>query len=152
MEQTESTSLFGLSIDPNSKVHLAEAARWGKFLAIVGFIMCALIVVFGLFAATMMGTLMSAYGPGYGSASAGIGGFLTVLYIIIALVYFFPCLFLYRFATNTKLALASNDQDKLNYSFQNLKAMLRYMGIIMIIGLVLWGLVILAAIAGSAFR
>jgi len=156
MEQTENSSLFGLSIDPNSKLHLAEAARWGKFLAIVGFVMCGFIVLVGVFAGSIFTSLSSGYGTtGYGNGmstgmAAGVGGAMLVVYLIIALIYFFPCLFLFRFATNAKIALATNDQDKLNASFQNLKAMLRYMGIIMIIMLVIWGLLILTFLASAA--
>jgi hypothetical protein len=35
MEQDQSSSLFGLSIDPAAKSHLSDAARWAKFLAII---------------------------------------------------------------------------------------------------------------------
>jgi hypothetical protein len=43
-EQNQESSLFGFGIDQSSRAHLAEAAKWAKFLAIVGFVMCGLIV------------------------------------------------------------------------------------------------------------
>ena len=151
MEQNDNLSLFGLSIDPTAKAHLGEAARWGKFLAIMGFILCGLFVVMGLFFSTMMaslGTYSSSYGSG---AASGIGALMAIVYIIVALVYFFPCLFLFRFANKMKIALLTNEQDSLNGSFQNLKAFLRYFGIITIIFLVLWVLGILTTLAGAGF-
>ncbi|MGZ3959608.1 MAG: hypothetical protein ACXVBT_17095, partial [Flavisolibacter sp.] len=48
MDQEQSTELFSLQIDSMTKTHLAETARWGRFLAIVGFIMCGLIVLGGI--------------------------------------------------------------------------------------------------------
>ena len=154
MEQAGNSSLFGLSIDSNSKLHLAEAARWGRFLAIIGFILCGLIVLLGLFAGTMFATLAGAYstneyGPSGAGMMAGMGGIFSVLFIVMALIYFFPCLFLFRFASNMKTALLTNEQDKLNASFQNLKACLRFVGILTIIILCFYILGILFSVAGA---
>ncbi|MBS1655224.1 MAG: hypothetical protein JSU05_10295 [Bacteroidetes bacterium] len=153
MEQNQESSLFGLSIDTNSKAHLAEAARWAKFLAIIGFIVCGLVVVFGIFFGTIMSTLGS--GAGYGRYSemqamgSGLGAMMAVLYILIALLYFFPTLFLYRFATKAKAALASNDQETLNVSFQNLKKMFRFVGILTLIVLSFYAIAILIGIVAA---
>ena len=64
----------------------------------------------------------------------GIG--MIIFYIICAVIAFFPYYFLLRFANKMKAALISNDQETLNSSFQNLKILYRYMGILMIISLV----------------
>ncbi|MET0637539.1 MAG: DUF5362 family protein [Chitinophagaceae bacterium] len=150
-QQPENLSLFGLSIDTTSKTHLSEAARWAKFLAIVGFIGCALIVLMGIFFSSIMSTMMSGgSGIGYSdNVAAGAGTIAAVMYIIIALVYFFPCLFLFRFATKMKEAIATNEQDTLNVSFQNLKAVFRFIGILTVLGLVLWVLILLSTLIGS---
>ena len=77
-----------------------------------------------------------------------MGAVMAFYYIVIALIYFFPCLFLFRFATKMKVALASNDQETLNTSFQNLKATFRYMGIVTIVMLVFFLLAFLVAFLG----
>ena len=153
--QSENLNLFGLSIDPTSKVHLAEAARWAKFLSIVGFIIIGLVILMGVFFGSLFGSAVRASEGMYGdsSMSAGMGalGVLgAVIYILFALIYFFPCLFLYRFATKMKSALLTNEQDTLNVSFQNLKAMFRFIGILTVIVLVIWVLGILASVLGAA--
>ena len=153
MEQNQDKSIFGLGIDPSSKAHLAEAARWARFLAIVGFIMCGLIVLIGIFAASFSTSFSSKFGNEFGGATSmgsGMGSMMTVLYIGIAILYFFPCLFLFRFANLMKAALATEEQDNLNKSFQNLKVMFRYVGIITIIILTIYLLVFLIAIIGAA--
>ena len=38
-------SLFSLNIDPVTKVHLSEMAKWARFLAIIGIISLVLMVV-----------------------------------------------------------------------------------------------------------
>jgi hypothetical protein len=45
---------------------------------------------------------------------------------------------MFRFASQMKTALYSNDQESLNTSFQNLKRYFRYLGIITIIGMGIW--------------
>ena len=156
MEQDQNTSLFGLSIDPMSKAHLADAARWAKFLAIMGFIVCGLIVIVGIFAGSVLESFSSTRRyEGFDSnveVTRGLGIVATVFYILIAVLYFFPCLFLFNFASKMKTALLSNDQDVLNSSFQNLKKTFRYIGVLSIIVLSFWVVGMLIALANTAGR
>lgn len=149
------TSVFSLSIDPVSKMHLTEAAKWARFLAIVGFIFLVLMVASGVLMATTVSSLEDGYLREYGGmrnrqAGSIMGASMAIVYVILALIYFFPLLFTLRFANNMKAALAADNQERLNASFQNLKATLRYMGVITIIGLVIFGLVVAMAGAGYA--
>jgi hypothetical protein len=80
------------------------------------------------------------------------GGAFAVVYIVIALVYFFPCLYLYNFANRMKIALLNNDQVQLNISFKNLRALYRFIGILMIIGLCIWVLGVLIVIISAGSR
>ena len=149
-EQNQETSLFGFGIDQSSRAHLAEAAKWAKFLAIVGFVMCGLIIVLSFFIGALFSTSMSKYGdsPAFGS---GFGIIMTIVYLSFGVLYFFPCLFLFRFANNMIVALNSNEQITLNRSFQNLKIMFRYVGILTIIVLALYIIAFVFGILGAAF-
>ena len=151
-EQNRDTSLFGFGIDQSSRAHLSEASKWAKFLAIVGFVMCGLIVVIAIFAGSFLATMTSS--EGYRSSAAGLtggmGAFIAIFYIGIAILFFFPYLFLFRFATRMKAALNTNDQLTLNTSFQNLKIMFRYVGILTIVMLSFYALAILMVIVMAA--
>lgn len=153
MESTNESTLFELQIDHNGSAYLKEAARWAKFLAIVGFVCIGLLVIIALFAGAVLSSFSSFAGPASGAARTS-GAFLTVIYILIAVLYFFPCLYLYNFAAKAQVALRGNDQEQLNQSLKNLKAMLRYMGILTIIWLcfVLLGFIVAIITAGSAMR
>jgi len=143
MEETKTSSLFSLTIDPSTKAHLSETARWARFLAITGMISLALVVIFGLLYSIWISTMVDsmqnqnsfqtaqpfATGLAFGSA---------ILFIIVASVAFFPLLYMYRFANQMRTALYGNDQELLNRSFQNLKKYFRYLGIITIISLAMW--------------
>jgi hypothetical protein len=131
--QTQESPLFGLSIDPLVKSHLSETARWGKFLSIIGFICCALIVILGIYFVTAFSSMERTYGLNEGPSLSAFGPMLAVVYILFALLYFFPCLFLLRFSNKMKTALAADNQEDLTVSFQNLKVLFRYIGILTII-------------------
>ncbi|HEU4574060.1 MAG TPA: DUF5362 family protein [Chitinophagaceae bacterium] len=148
MEENQQQPLFGLSIDQTGRAHLSEAARWAKFLSIVGFILCGLLVLVGIFAGAIFSSVTSGFNEMSGMTNVMAGSF-TVIYLVIAAIYFFPCLFLNRFATKMKAALAADNQELLNTSFQNLKIMFRYVGILTIIILAFYGIIILFALLGA---
>jgi uncharacterized membrane protein YjgN (DUF898 family) len=140
MEQNQNSSLFGLNIDATGQSNLGDAARWAKFLAIVGMVMCILIVIIGIFAATALSSIESNFQRDFGGRSAygssGMGVTVVVMYILIAVIYFFPCMFMLRFSNHMQNALKANDQASLNESLKYLKVTFRYMGILTIIFLV----------------
>jgi hypothetical protein len=152
MEENQNTSSPGLGIDENSKAHLTEAARWAKFLAIVGFVVCGLVVILGIFAGSIFNSMFGRMGEGElsGMDMSGLGAMMSVFYIGFALLYFLPCLFLFRFANQMKMAFENYEQEMLNNSFQNLKKMFRFVGILTIIILCIYALGILMLMVGRS--
>lgn len=149
------TSLFSLSIDPVTKTHLSETARWARFLAIFGMIVLALGLVVSLMGATIF-TRFFGFPTGIeDDTNTSLGAMrigMVVGTIITLAIFFFPLLFLLRFANDMRRALVTNDQARLNQSFQNLKVYFRYLGILVIIFLVLYGIIIAIAVMGLANR
>src|SRR6202000_1915440 len=136
-----SGSLFELTLDQESIGHLGETVRWGKFLAIAGFVMCGLIAVVAVVAAAVMST--SGFGafstlPKEGADLRGFGAIFGVMiagvYLVFGAIYFFPCLFLYHFSVRMQRALKLNDQANLNRSLKAQKYLFRYVGILTTIG------------------
>jgi len=150
MEHTSNTSLFSLSIDPITKTHLGEAAKWARFLAILGMIFLVLIIVAGVFGSTLLFSSMNSFeGDTTGMAAYGSGIFAGYM-IVAAVIYFFPLLFTLRFANNVRTALNTNNQQALNTAFQNLKACFRFIGILTIIGLVFAAIGVIVGVMGAA--
>jgi hypothetical protein len=149
-----SAPLFSLNIDPVTKAHLGETARWARFLAILGMI----VLVLGLIVAMMGATVFTRFfgfdtGVGDEVGNSGLGAVrigMVVGALITSAIIFFPLLFLLRFANGMRRAIAANDQNRLNESFQNLKVYFRYLGILVIIFLVLYGVIIAIAVMGLA--
>lgn len=128
MEQRTS-NLFDLHIDPQSQSYLGEAAKWAKFIAIMGFIYCGLILLLIL---TGRSSTVTSFGTTYeGDSSFGAAEIITSL-VLLAIV-FIPNLFLYRFAAKVQTALRNNDQANLTASFANLKSCYKYLGILIIV-------------------
>ncbi|HEV7330800.1 MAG TPA: hypothetical protein VGN63_07165 [Flavisolibacter sp.] len=153
MEQD--SSLFSLTIDPAAKSHLLETAKWARFLAMVGFVFLVLVIFVGIYSTVTINRFEDSYREmgGMGSetvlGSAGTG--VAVIYIIMAIIWFFPLIFTLRFANQMRNALQSNDQELLGTSFQNLKVCYRYLGIVTVIFLVMIALSLLFGLMGLAF-
>jgi hypothetical protein len=146
METTGQSSLFELSLDQESIDHLTETAKWGKFLAVIGFVFCGLIVISAFVFGAIFASSAFSKVPGY-SNEAGFFGLLggsmfAGVYIIAAAIYFFPCLFLYNFSVRLRSALRTNDQVKLNQALKNQKMLYRFVGIMTIIVVSMYAVVL----------
>jgi uncharacterized membrane protein YjgN (DUF898 family) len=151
MSDTTQSHLFELSFDRESIDHLTETAKWGKFLAIIGFITCGLLLIVSFFVGSIMSSTaaLAPYSTSELRAASNLGGaFFTMIYIIGAVIYFFPCLYLYRYSVRMKTALNTNDQTKLNQSLKSQRMLYRYIGIVTIITISLY--VIGLLIGGTA--
>jgi small-conductance mechanosensitive channel len=134
-----------LQIDLNSHGFLREVAKWAYFLSIIGYIFIALFVVFAVFA----GTIFSSLGAMGGGMSMMPGTLLTVMYLLFAVLYFFPVHYLNKFASNMKSALGHNNNEALTTSFEYLKSHYKFIGILMIVMLSIYALVFIFAIVGG---
>jgi hypothetical protein len=101
MEQNQGSSLFGINVDQTAKSHLAETAKWAKFLSIMGFIFCGFIVLIGLFFGTFVSMLSSQYGENnpYNDLPSSTGLVLLWQYciLLLRLSIFFLASFFFAF-------------------------------------------------------
>ena len=142
MEQTN-TNLFELSIDETSNGYLAETAKWAKFLSIVGFVVCGLMIILGLLMGTIMGGIMGSAGMPFGNTAI-----FSVIYIAIAALYFMPCLYLFKFSKSMQMALKAGDSAQLREGLKNLKSSFKFLGMLTVIILALYAV---AFVAGGIF-
>jgi hypothetical protein len=147
MEQP--TNLFELQLDQPSLNYLNESARWARFLSIIGFVFCGLMVIVGIFFGGAMAAMMS----GMGGEAAPVTGFLSFFvsfaYIAGALLIFFPSLYLFLFSSKMRKAFHNNDQPVLTESLKNLKSFFKFYGICTVIVMSIYALAIIAGIIGA---
>lgn len=148
METTENFEMTGADpgvvLTPEAQGYLRESGKWANFLGIVGFVLTGLIVIIALFAGTMMASL-STFSAGAGAA-AGMGGLLTVIYLVIAVVYFFFSLYLYQFGSQVKKGLMYVDSETVTIALGKLKSFFKLWGILTIVVLSLYALMIIIVI------
>ena len=149
MEETTLQENERLYLSQEAQEFLKETAKWGYFLSILGFIGIGFMVVLALF----IGTIFSALNGLNGNMNPmmGIGtGFISGMYLVIALLYFFPVYYLFKFSSKMKMAIRSNDTNLINSSFEFLKSHYKFLGILSLVFVVLYGLVILFSILAGA--
>jgi len=134
MEQ-QNDQLFGLSLDATSRRFLTETAKWARFLSVIGFIICVLMILGGIAFAVFLNNSNNVFDK-YGSTQlqfGDMGRMLGFFYILIAILYFFPCLYLNRFSNKMTTAIRSEDQASMNAGFENLKSLFKFCGVMTII-------------------
>lgn len=134
----------GAGLNSEIKGYIKSISKWGKFLSIIGFIGIGLIVIIALFAGSMIARLGAMSGAG------ASGAFVTVIYLIVAVIYFFPVLYLWKASTNLGYAVDNNNELSLTEGFKNLKSHYKFIGIFMIVVLSIYILAALFALAAVA--
>ena len=115
-----------MELNQQSREFLNEAAKWATILSIIGFISIGLLIIMSFSIGSIMASLPN--------SNLGVSTqLISMVYLIIAGVYFIPIYFLYQFGVKTKKALEANDTDLLTFGLKKLKSHYKFIGIVMII-------------------
>ena len=153
---SDSQGNSNISLQVEAEPLLKEAAKWGKILAIFGFISIGFFVLLSLYmfiaggSAALLGGMRNS--P-MGTSFAGIlGASMGFTYLIFAVLYFFPTNYLYKFSTKVATALKNGDTHSLTQGFGNLKSCFKFIGIMMIVMLCLYVFAFVLGIIGYIMR
>jgi hypothetical protein len=129
--------------------YLKGASPWLRFLGIIGFIGCGILVVIGI----VMLIAMPSLAPEIGEAWSRIAGTsLGFLYIILGVVGFFPSRFIYKFGTKIRGFLRSNAEQELELAFKYNRSFWKFSGIVTIIYLaIIPAAIVIGVIAAIGF-
>ncbi len=134
-----------IELTKESLFYFDQIRKWTTFFSILGFIIIGTLIIFEIFA----GTIFAKFGH-INSNSRVI--FLGLIYIVLAVLYFFPVLYLYRFSINSGMALKNNDSNKIEKAFKNLKSHYEFSGILTIIVLSMYLLIIIGFLIVKLLR
>ncbi len=126
--------------------HLNSTWKWTMFLSILGFIFLGLIIIAGAVTSTFL--------TAFKTQEANLGvpeSLMIIILIVVAAIYFFPVLFLFRFSRNTRDAIQNLDKRKLEKAFRNLRTYFTYIGIMVIVVLSIYFVALFAAGASMSF-
>ena len=131
-----------LLVNPEIKNYLAEAARWARFIGIVGYVFTGLLVVGAFFVGAFMNFIAKNAPADASNAPFNSGVFSVVMgiyFLLIALIYYFPSRYLHQFGVNTLKALHQHEQISFTQAFSRLKSFFKFFGVFTLIVLVLYG-------------
>lgn len=136
-------------ITPQSLKYLLTAAKWGKFLSILGFISIGFLVIAGLLMSlvfSIMGSEMQEMPGLFSKVSPTV---LSIFYIVLGVVFLLPVYYMNSFSNNVSKAARNNDTMALTMALRRLKNLFAFAGIYTIAILALY-VIIVIAVATSA--
>lgn len=136
-EETMIPGTTGMIVNNGMKSDLLCAAKWTKFLCIIGCIGVAFLVVAGI--------AFFAVGSNFGLTDSPFGAGMGILYLIMAALYVYPLIKGFQFANATKAACLTDNEAELARGFSGLRACLQFFGILTIIILIIYVLGIIAS-------
>ena len=140
-------------MDSLQKNYLAETARWQKLLGVVMMVFTVLIALIGIFfivAGSAFGDAMESMELFGGGLAGGIAGAaIGIVYILMAVLYYFFARYLLRSAKALKAYGISDDEADLTEGLKNNKSYFKLSGILVVISLCILALVLVIAIIGA---
>lgn len=125
-----------LTDDSKIKTYLLEISKWGKFLAIVGYIGIAVLAIVAI--ALIVVSFITSIKLDVGLSLGTFG----VIYFALAILYYFPVKFLYKFSIQIKKGLESDNNQDITLGFENLKSLFKFTGILTIVILSIYALLL----------
>lgn len=139
-------SIFSLGVDEVAKAYLLETARWTRFLAVLYLIVSGLLMIGGILTAFAIGNSAN-----NAIAAAGIGFGMVLAYVLFFAIYFYPVWALYKFSKLIKASLQVSNQQQFNEALKYQKNMFKYLGVLTIVLLSIYGISIVFMLIGIVF-
>jgi len=135
-----------LQLLEESKLYVSSTGKWMKFFAVLGCIGAGFMVI----AAIIMASVGS-YIPLDDDFGSFFMRMMGIIYLVVAAVYIYPIIYLFRASAAATLAVESNDNVQMTEFLKNNKSFWKYCGILTIVMFCVYILLILGiAIAFAA--
>jgi hypothetical protein len=135
-------------------LHMNEIRKWAQFISILGFVVVGLLLTVSVIFLIASVTRPSMQIDEFGIA---LNPWMGICYLLFAVVYFFPVLYMFRFSTFAKQSLiqissGESSNELMANAIVYLKKHYRYMGIFTIAILAVYLLVIIGFLIAFAIR
>ena len=128
----ENQSILELQVDLSASRSLSDAARWARFLSIVGLSSMGLLILCLLLLRGTITNALSEFAPTIG-LEQGFGFVLAIL-ILAVLIVGVLMYFLFRGATLVKRGIETKNQETFNNGLSSLKTYFAMYGVLAILG------------------
>lgn len=129
--------------------YIYDMAKWTKFLSVVGFVLSAMMALFAFVGTQAYIDMMAVASPGSPLLKIGAAGF-TIIYLLIALLQFYPSFLLFKFSNAAMQAVLYADQASLSVAMAKLKSFFKFWGVLTIVFIAFYIFVILGAVLMTA--
>lgn len=133
MENIEEPEIETLVITEDIRSYIYESAKWSKFLSVVGFVLTGFMVLAAISAGALITAMNSVVGEANNPYAKLGGGALTVIMLMLALLYFYPSLLLFKYSSAAKKAVLFGDQENLSIAMGKMKSFFKFWGILTIV-------------------
>jgi hypothetical protein len=141
----EKTQGAGTVLTETMLGYLKEASPWTRFIGILGFIGCGLMVLGGIITAIATSSV-SGITEGFGPLPVWL---VSLIYIAFGVLFFFPSRFVYDFGAKIRNYQFSSSDEDLEAAFKSNKSLWKFYGIMLIVYLALIPLFIVLAVIGA---
>ena len=118
MEHNQDQSLFDMNMDSSTQSHLLSISKWTKFISIVGFVICGLVLlllaVYGAKITEQLSVLFS-----FGNSE--LAGALIAVVLVVLLLFGFWIYFLFKVSNLLRNGLQSRDTVLLADGFKAMR-------------------------------
>jgi len=134
-------------------LHLNEIRKWTQFLSILGFVAIGLLLFLGVIL-----LVVTFFRQPFQYDQLGLmGPWMWIFYLLFALIYFFPVLYMYQFSRYAKQSLmqigaGGSSGELMAQAIMYLKKHFRYIGIFTVVILAVYLVVIIGAVIVLAIR
>jgi hypothetical protein len=128
---------------------LARTKPWARLISVLILIGSLFMVGIGLVMGLGGGAAMIAGNQAMGGAEVGIGLGMMFLYILIAVLYIYPGIKLWRYATRIGILLQSGQVPDLEAALNEQRAFWKFVGILAIAVMALYLVILVVAIVGT---
>lgn len=135
-----------LIVTEEMRSYFYDMGKWARFLSVVGFVISAFLTLssFGIGAAvTANPAMLSQLGPLAGIGATGI----TIFYLLLALLFFYPSLLLLRFSAKGRQGILFGDQENFNDAIYHVKSLFKFWGVLTIVLIASYFLLIIAVLS-----
>ena len=134
------------TLSQNSMYYLRNTAPWVKFVSIAGLLMCIILIAFAVIIINAPIETTNVY---LAKLNSGMKNFIAIIYIFIAIMLLFPCIYLFIYSNRLKKFVRTNNTLSLEKAFAIQRKFWKYIGILTIIILSFMGIAIVGLFAGT---
>jgi hypothetical protein len=136
-------------LTPKSITYLLIAAKWGKFLAILGFITIAFMLMAGFLMGLIFSLMEDKLAAMGGIATMIAPKWFSILYLLLGIIGLIPVYFLNSFSNNVTRSVRNNDTKTMTVALKRLKNLFLFIGVYTILMIAVY-IIVIVVVASSA--